>query len=701
MIYFTSDTHFGHGNVLKFTKRPYKDIARMNVALINNINARVGRDDELYILGDFSFKIPAVEATALRKKINCRRVYLVPGNHDKGWGSGPRELEGVFEVLPPIHRLKINGRKYVLSHYPLVDWPSMSHGSFMLHGHIHSQGSDYNELNRMQGIYRYDVGMDANGLRPVSLEEIDAWFAGVSCAGRARWRSWVAPEPGPAREIAQALLADEYAAEQAEEEEHERMVAERRAVRIREREAAFGEAVTAGVAGTVATADVEADDAHGGSCIGTEAIDAGGGVIDVTGNAKPAANVLVGASDEGMAPSASDDLAPKIFAKTIDPEAVEQVRTLAELPPFKDSHIRVMPDAHKGKGGVIGFTARLGDKVVPNVVGVDVGCGVLGCRLDEEFSTDLLKRLDKAAHKVIPVGTRVHDTPQIEMAELEEYRCFRGFHDHSQLLGSLGTLGGGNHFIELDLTDGAPPWLVVHTGSRGIGAQLARYWQGVAVQQRRGTTFRQTNDIVETLKAQGRQREIEPILRKIRAEKKAAVPEDLCWLEGPEKDDYLHDMRLAQQFASRNRRRIVELLCEEAGVRVSDGFIESVHNYIDLDARIIRKGAISAQYDEPVIIPLNMAAGCVIGLGEGEEDWNCSAPHGAGRAMSRKKAFRDLTMEEYRERMKGIYSTTVCEQTLDEAPMAYKDPAEIIAELGPTVSAEFFMRPAWNFKATE
>ncbi len=400
-------------------------------------------------------------------------------------------------------------------------------------------------------------------------------------------------------------------------------------------------------------------------------------------------------------PSASDDAAPKIFARHIEPEAVEQIETLAELPPFAGAHIRVMPDAHKGKGSVIGFTARLGDAVIPNVVGVDVGCGVLGYRLDEEFSDDLCHRLDEAAHKVIPVGMNVHDAPQIEMSELQEYRCFKGFHDHKQLLGSLGTLGGGNHFIELGRVDGAPPWLVVHTGSRGIGAQLAHYWQKAAVRQRRGDTPRQMSEVVAELKAQGRQREIESALKKIRAEKKAPVPEELCWLEGSEKDGYLHDMRLAQEFASRNRRRIIELLCEEAGLRVSDGYIESVHNYIDLDAGIIRKGAISARYGEQVIIPLNMAAGCVLGTGRSNDDWNCSAPHGAGRAMSRKQAFSGLSMDEYRESMKHVYSTTVCEKTLDEAPMAYKDPKEIVAELAPTVSVHFMMRPVWNFKATE
>lgn len=397
----------------------------------------------------------------------------------------------------------------------------------------------------------------------------------------------------------------------------------------------------------------------------------------------------------------AENPAPKIFARSIDPEAVEQVRSLAELPPFVNSHIRVMPDAHCGKGSVIGFTAYLGNAVVPNVVGVDVGCGVLGYRLDEEFSDDLVRRLDEAAHKVIPVGMRVHDTPQIELSELQEYCCFSAFHDHKQLLGSLGTLGGGNHFIELDRVEGAPPWLMVHTGSRGIGSQLAHYWQGVAVRQRHGTSRFQAKEVIADLKAQGREREIEPTLRKMREEAGPYIPDDQCWLEGPEKDDYLHDMKLAQQFASRNRHRIIELLCEEAGVRLSGRFIESVHNYIDLENGIIRKGAISAQLGEWVIIPLNMAAGCVIGLGEGNDDWNCSAPHGAGRAMSRKKAFQQISMDEYRKSMEGIYSTTVCQETLGEAPMAYKDPAEIVKALSPTVFVAFLMRPAWNFKATE
>lgn len=207
MIYFTSDTHFGHENVIRFTGRPYEAVAQMNHALVANINARVLPRDELYILGDFSFRTTVEDAKAIREQIRCERVHLIPGNHDKDWAS--KALAGTFDVMPPISRLKVNGHKYILSHYPLVDWEAMERGSVMLHGHIHSRGPDYNELNRMQGIYRYDVGMDANGLRPVSIEEIDAWFAGVENAGIARWQSWVAPNPGPARDIARSLLVDE------------------------------------------------------------------------------------------------------------------------------------------------------------------------------------------------------------------------------------------------------------------------------------------------------------------------------------------------------------------------------------------------------------------------------------------------------------------------------------------------------------
>lgn len=388
----------------------------------------------------------------------------------------------------------------------------------------------------------------------------------------------------------------------------------------------------------------------------------------------------------------------KIFAQDIDVGAAEQVALLGTLPPFEHARIRIMPDAHLGKGCVIGFTASMTDAVIPNVVGVDVGCGVYAARLDEELSDGLLHRLDRAAHESVPSGTSVHSRTQIGVEELAAYACSPAFHDRGHLRSSLGTLGGGNHFIELDVTAPGELWLVVHTGSRGIGAQLAAYWQRVAADQRRGNTRAQRDELIARLVEQGRQREISVALKAL--ETASGTADDQAWLEGAERDAYLHDMGLAQAFAARNRRRIVEIMSESAGVRLAGEEVESVHNYIDLDSGIIRKGAISAQAGQRVIVPLNMAAGCVLGRGLGNEDWNCSAPHGAGRAMSRRDARAALSMDDFRLQMTGVYTTSVCAATLDEAPMAYKDAGSIVSQLAPSVAVDCVMRPVWNFKAT-
>ncbi len=395
----------------------------------------------------------------------------------------------------------------------------------------------------------------------------------------------------------------------------------------------------------------------------------------------------------------------KIYAENLDEAAANQIEALAALPPFEHSRIRVMPDAHAGKGCVIGFTANVADAVIPNVVGVDVGCGVYAARLDAECTEGLARKLDAAAHAAIPTGFLVHKKPQIDNSELDAYECSAGFHDRAQLLGSLGTLGGGNHFIELDRGPAGEPWLVIHTGSRGIGAQLASWWQAKATAHwygpGGGASIEERRELIARLKQEGRETEIESALAELTRGPAGPRPaEDQCWLEGDERDGYLHDMALAQAFAARNRRHIAELLCAKAGVELEGREIESVHNYIDLEAGIIRKGAISAQCGEQVVIPLNMAAGCAIGTGRGEEDWNFSAPHGAGRALSRKAAMHSLSMDEFRTSMEGVYSTTVCESTIDEAPMAYKDPGTILSSLAPTVEVAFVMRPVWNFKAT-
>ncbi len=395
----------------------------------------------------------------------------------------------------------------------------------------------------------------------------------------------------------------------------------------------------------------------------------------------------------------------KIYAKDLDEAAAEQIEKLAALSPFEHSRIRIMPDAHAGKGCVIGFTADVTDAVIPNVVGVDVGCGVYAARLEGECTPGLARRLDAAAHAAIPTGFLVHEAPQIDESELDAYECSAGFHDRPQLLGSLGTLGGGNHFIELDRGPAGEPWLVVHTGSRGIGAQLASWWQARATARwygpNGGASMAKRQALIARLKSEGRAAEIQSALEALRHESAGPRPaEDQCWLEGDDAQGYLHDMALAQGFAARNRRRIVELLCAEAGAVLEGREIESVHNYIDLEAGVIRKGAISARCGERVIIPLNMAAGCAIGAGRGDEDWNFSAPHGAGLALSRKQAMRRLSMDEFRASMEGVYSTTVCESTIDEAPMAYKDAGAILESVSPTVEIAFVMRPVWNFKAT-
>lgn len=395
----------------------------------------------------------------------------------------------------------------------------------------------------------------------------------------------------------------------------------------------------------------------------------------------------------------------KIFAEQIEREAVNQVDSLAGLPVFEGSRVRVMPDAHAGKGCVIGFTtSRTADgsvPAIPNVVGVDVGCGVYARRIGETLTHELLTRLDVAAHEAVPSGRSAHETAQISPAELDAYTCAPAFHDRTHLLASMGTLGGGNHFIELDEAPDESLWLVVHTGSRGIGTQLAAYWQHVAAGSLRGGEDQaRREELIARLKAEGRAREIQQALRSMKRVAPPA-PDDQAWLTGVDRDGYLHDMGLAQGFAARNRRRIAELVARSAGVRLTDDEVESVHNYIDLERGFVRKGAITAYDGEPVIVPLNMAEGCVIGTGRGNEDWNFSAPHGAGRTMSRTAARRGLSMDEYRSRMEGIYSTSVTAATLDEAPMAYKDASSIVEQLSPTVSVEFVMRPVWNFKAQE
>lgn len=383
------------------------------------------------------------------------------------------------------------------------------------------------------------------------------------------------------------------------------------------------------------------------------------------------------------------------FASVIEDEAVRQIRDVLDSPAAEGSKIRIMPDAHAGKGCVIGTTMTLTDKVVPNLVGVDIGCGMYAVRLRETEAD--LRKVDAAAHR-IPSGMHVWDEAR-EMFPLEYLRCFQELRDTDWIRRSLGTLGGGNHFIEIDRTDNGSLYLVIHSGSRNLGCQVARIYQKKAVQSvRKGDYAAKAGALIARLKAEGRQRDIEPALAALKKETGRSIPDDLCYLTGQGMDDYLHDLFLCQTFAVRNRELMADMILADAGLSAADRF-HTVHNYIDQEDMILRKGAIRARKGERVLIPLNMRDGSLLAVGKGNPDWNCSAPHGAGRVMSRKKAKETLSLADYKASMTGIYSTSVSMETIDEAPMAYK-PAERIAEdIRDTVDVVGRLRPVYNFKA--
>lgn len=383
------------------------------------------------------------------------------------------------------------------------------------------------------------------------------------------------------------------------------------------------------------------------------------------------------------------------FASVIEDEAVRQIRDVLDSPAAEGSKIRIMPDAHAGKGCVIGTTMTLTDKVVPNLVGVDIGCGMYTVRLRETEAD--LRKVDAAAHR-IPSGMHVWDEAR-EMFPLEYLRCFQELRDTDWIRRSLGTLGGGNHFIEIDRADDGSLYLVIHSGSRNLGCQVARIYQKKAVLSvRKGDYAAKAGALIARLKAEGRQRDIEPALAALKRETGRSIPDDLCYLTGQGMDDYLHDLFLCQTFAVRNRELIADMILADAGLSAADRF-HTVHNYIDQEDMILRKGAIRARKGERVLIPLNMRDGSLLAVGKGNPDWNCSAPHGAGRVMSRKKAKETLSLADYKASMTGIYSTSVSMETIDEAPMAYK-PAERIAEdIRDTVDVVGRLRPVYNFKA--
>ena len=387
------------------------------------------------------------------------------------------------------------------------------------------------------------------------------------------------------------------------------------------------------------------------------------------------------------------------YASVIEEEAIEQIRRMCDYEFTAGSRIRIMPDVHAGKGCTIGTTMTITDKAVPNIVGVDIGCGMYTVDLGK---TDIdYKKLDEAAH-FIPSGMNVWEGRQ-EHFDLEQLRCYRDLNDTKRLERSLGTLGGGNHFIEIDESADGEKYLVIHSGSRNLGKQVAELYQKLAVELSKGKEeyFKKRDEIIRALKEQGRKKEIQAALKQIKWERKESmIPEDLCFLYGSYLEDYLHDVEVCQRFARRNREKMAEILLERTGIAAGEAF-HTIHNYIDTGEMILRKGAIAAHAGEKVLIPINMRDGSVLAVGKGNAEWNYSAPHGAGRIMSRKAAKDRLSLEEYRETMKGIYTTSVNEATLDEAPMAYKSLDDIIDVIRDSVDIIDVMKPVYNFKASE
>ncbi len=389
------------------------------------------------------------------------------------------------------------------------------------------------------------------------------------------------------------------------------------------------------------------------------------------------------------------------YATVIEDEAIEQIRRMCDYEFTEGSKIRIMPDVHSGKGCTIGTTMTVIDKAVPNIVGVDLGCGMYTVNLGK-IEIDL-EKLDEACYYV-PSGMNVWQGRQ-ERFDLEKLCCYRELKDSKRLERSLGTLGGGNHFIEVDVASDGTKYLVIHTGSRNLGKQVAEIYQNLAIELNRGMEdyFAARDEIIRTYKEQGRRNEIQAALKEI-AWKKANgptfIPEDLCFLYGKYFENYLADVEICQQFAKRNRELIAEIILDRCNLTAVDAF-HTIHNYIDTGEMILRKGAIAAHTGEKVLIPINMKDGSVLAVGKGNPEWNYSAPHGAGRVMSRSKAKQTLSMEDYKKAMEGIYTTSINEDTLDEAPMAYKSLNDIIDVIGETIEVIEVIKPIYNFKASE
>lgn len=385
------------------------------------------------------------------------------------------------------------------------------------------------------------------------------------------------------------------------------------------------------------------------------------------------------------------------YATVVEDEAIEQIRRMCDYPMSEGSQIRIMPDVHYGKGCTIGTTMTISDKAVPNVVGVDIGCGMYTVNLGHQEID--FEKLDEVCH-AIPHGNDVWNERHMKF-DLTRLECYRQLKDSKRLERSIGTLGGGNHFIEIDVASDGIKYLVIHSGSRNLGTQVAGIYQQLAIDLNKGIEpyLEAREELIRTYKEQGRRGEIEAALKQLKWDKQAmTIPMDLCFVYGKYLDQYLHDVEICQEFALLNREKMAEIILKECGLTATDGF-HTIHNYIDTKEMILRKGSIAAHKGEKVLIPINMRDGSVLAVGKGNPEWNYSAPHGAGRIMSRSKAKSTLNMEEYKETMKGIYTTSVTTATIDEAPMAYKSLEDIIDVIRDSIDIIEIMKPIYNFKS--
>ena len=395
----------------------------------------------------------------------------------------------------------------------------------------------------------------------------------------------------------------------------------------------------------------------------------------------------------------------KVFTDVVEEKSLQQIKTLCDQEFTSGAKIRLMPDVHAGAGCTIGTTMTIKDKIVPNLVGVDIGCGMetLMIHKDSEAAVNFdPAKLDKVIRKNIPSGFDIRKF-QHDFVEEVEWDKIKGTYNKHRAKMSLGTLGGGNHFIEADKDEDGNLYIVVHSGSRHAGLEIAEYYQEMAWKQLNGRTKADIDAMICRLKEEGRQSEIEAQMAVMSRQTKTLVPKDLAFVSGYLFDDYINDMRIMQHFAMLNRKAMVNTI--SIGLHLKEEEIvdqfTTLHHYIDTENMILRKGAVSANKGEKLLIPINMRDGSLICIGKGNEDWNCSAPHGAGRVMSRTQARKGLSMDEFKAEMSGIWSSTVTKGTLDEAPMAYKTMDDIVANIGPTADIVNVIKPIYNFKAVD